>query len=250
MRVLVVDDEAPARRRLVRMLRSADDAEVVGDAASGVAAVAAIRQLTPDVVFLDVQMPGLDGFEVIEAIGVDAMPVVVFVTAFDAHAVRAFEVQALDYLLKPFSPDRLATVLGRVRSRLQAEPASASASCPTELARREMPPTPALHRLLVADGDRDLLIAVARVDRFEAEGNYVRVHCADRAYLVRQTLAAVEARLDAGRFLRVNRSTLVRMDTIAEIQPWFHGDRRLVLEDGSVHMWSRRYRAREKDRFR
>jgi two-component system LytT family response regulator len=236
MRVLVVDDEAPARRRLIRMLRAVEAVAVVGEASSGLEAVAAIRALTPDLVFLDVQMPGLDGFQVIEAVGADAMPTVVFVTAFDAYALRAFEVQALDYLLKPFPPERLAAVVHRVRARLADGRPSA----------RQAPP---LQRLLVSDGDRDVLVPVSRVERFEADGNYVRVHLADRVHLVRQTIAALEARLEPGRFLRANRSTLVRIDAIAEIQPWFHGDRRLVMQDGSVHMWSRRYRARDRETF-
>ncbi len=252
MRVLVVDDEAPARRRLVRMLRAVGDADVVGEAGSGHEAVAAIRALAPDLVFLDVQMPGLDGFQVIEAVGVDDMPTVVFVTAFDAHALRAFEVQALDYLLKPFPPERLAAVIARVRARL-AEPATRVtgreplAAAPREVPSRVLPP---LQRLLVSDGDRDMLLPVTRIDRFEAQGNYVRVHVADRVHLVRQTISAIEARLEPGRFLRANRSTLIRVDAIGEIQPWFHGDRRLVLKDGSVHMWSRRYRARDRESFR
>ncbi len=256
IRVLVVDDEAPARRRLVRMLRAARDAELVGEAASGQDAVTAIRRLTPDVVFLDVQMPGLDGFGVIREIGVDAMPTVVFVTAFDAHALRAFEVQALDYLLKPFSPERLETVLARIRTRLRLEQSREAAWPEAEEAlatpgAETSPPlaAPPLQRLLVADGDREVLVSLARVDRIEAEGNYVRLFAGDRSYLLRQALSALEARLEPGRFLRANRSTLVRMDAIAEIQPWFHGDRRIVLRDGSAHTWSRRYRARERDRF-
>jgi two-component system LytT family response regulator len=252
MRVLVVDDEAPARRRLVRMLRAVGDADVVGEAADGHQAVAAIRALAPDVEFLDVQMPGLDGFQVIDAIGLDAMPTVVFVTAFDAHALRAFEVQALDYLLKPFPLERLAAVIARVRARPPGQTPQITtretmvASSP-EGPSRALPP---LQRLLVSDGDRDMLLPVTRIDRFEADGNYVRVHVADRVHLVRQTIAAIEARLEPGRFLRANRSTLIRVESIGEIQPWFHGDRRLVLKDGSVHMWSRRYRARDRESFR
>lgn len=253
MRVLVVDDEAPARRRLVRMLRAVDDAEIVGEAASGHEAVAAIRTLTPDLVFLDVQMPGLDGFQVIEAIGRHAMPTVVFVTAFDAYALRAFEVQALDYLLKPFPPDRLAAVVARVRSRMAEGEATDLRSVVADadtVSAPSRPPMPPLQRLLVSDGARDVLVPVARVERFEADGNYVRVHVAGRVHLVRQTIAALEARLEPGRFLRANRSTLVRVDAITEIQPWFHGDRRLVLKDGSVLMWSRRYRARDRETFK
>jgi two-component system LytT family response regulator len=247
MRILVVDDEAPARRRLVRMLRAVHDAAVVGEASSGHEAVAAIRTLTPDLVFLDVQMPGLDGFQVIEAVGAAVMPPVVFVTAFDAYALRAFEVQAHDYLLKPFPPERLAAVVDRVRSRIAAGRAHAP---PVEAAATSVRSTvPPLQRLLVSDGRRDVLVPVASIERFEADGNYVRVHVADRVHLVRQTIAALEARLEPGCFLRANRSTLVRIAAIAEIQPWFHGDRRLVLRDGSVHMWSRRYRARDKETF-
>ncbi len=250
MQVLVVDDEAPARRRLVRMLRGIDDVEVVGEAADGHEAVAAIRSLAPDLVLLDVQMPGLDGFGVIAEIGPARMPTVVFVTAFDMHALKAFEVQALDYLLKPFSPERLASAVARARSRVQVDAVPAAFAAPDDVGRRSAPSLPPLERLLVPERGRDVFVSVHHVDRFEADGNYVRVHTAGKAYVVRQTIAALESRLEPGHFLRANRSTLVRMDAIAEVQPWFHGDRRLVLRDGSVHMWSRRYRARDRDAFR
>jgi two-component system, LytTR family, response regulator len=252
MRVIVVDDEAPARRRLIRMLRGATDVRVVAEAVSGPEAVETIGDVPADLVFLDVQMPGLDGFGVIEAVGSERMPRVVFVTAFDEYAVRAFEVRAIDYLLKPFPPERLDAVLTRVRREQGRPPAGRFDGLGSD-AGREAPraalPLPILHRLLVSQGSRDLLVPIAQVDCFEAAGNYVRVHVGPHEYLVRQTLSAIEQRVEPGRFLRTSRSTLVRTDAIAEIQPWFHGDRRVVLRTGRVLTWSRRFRARDRDTF-
>ena len=252
MRVIVVDDEAPARRRLIRMLRGAADVRVVAEAASGPEAVETIGDVPADLVFLDVQMPGLDGFGVIEAVGPGRMPRVVFVTAFDEYAVRAFEVRAIDYLLKPFPPERLDAVLTRVRHERERPPAGRFDGLGADAGRealRAASQLPILRRLLVSQGTRDVLVPIDQVDCFEAAGNYVRVHVGPQEYLVRQTLSAIEQRVEPGRFLRTSRSTLVRTDAIAEIQPWFHGDRRVVLRTGRVLTWSRRFRARDRDTF-
>lgn len=234
MRVLVVDDEAPARRKLRRLLGVAGDVEVIGEAATGAEAIVAIRAQRPDVVFLDVQMPGLDGFGVIDAIDAGGtMPFVVFVTASDDHAVRAFEVEALDYLLKPFAAERLAAVLDRARVAV----ARGAAVVPRDQ------PRPPLRRLMVEDGRRAMLLAVERVDWFEAAANYVRVHVGRETYQVRGTLAKLAERLDSAEFLRINRSEIVRLDVVREMHPWSHGDYHVVLVDGTTLTWSRRYRA-------
>jgi two-component system LytT family response regulator len=247
MRVLIVDDERPARAKLRRLLGAEGDVDIVGEAATGAAAVDAIAATHPDVVFLDVQMPVMDGFGVIEAVGLDRMPFVVFATAYDAHAVRAFEVRALDYLLKPFAPDRFHAVLARVRGAL----ARGGDSVPRErlgLAAVDAGQT-RLARLLVRDAARMLLLPVRRIDVFEADGNHVRLHADGRRYSVRATLGELAARLDPAEFLQISRSAIVRLEAVHELQPWFHGDYRVVMRDGREWMWSRRFRARARHVF-
>jgi two-component system, LytTR family, response regulator len=267
IRALIADDEPPARRKLRELLAREADFEVVAEATDGMEAVAAIRTAAPDVVFLDVQMPKLDGFGVIAEVGVEAMPLVVFVTAFDEHALRAFEVHAVDYLLKPFAPARLQRLVSRLRRQLTppAEPGSGAAGSAAaddaaaggaapggDLAERierllaAMRPVPEpLRQILVERGeDRQALLAIGEIDLVRAEGNYLSFFSARGHFRRRGTLREIEARLDPARFLRLNRSEIVRLDAIREIQPWFHGDARVVLLDGSVLTWSRRFRAR------
>ncbi|MEJ7810692.1 MAG: LytTR family DNA-binding domain-containing protein [Gemmatimonadaceae bacterium] len=252
MRVLIVDDEAPARRKLRRFLAAESDTDVVSEAADGREAVEAIRAERPDLVFLDIQMPGLDGFGVIGEIGVREMPTVVFVTAYDEHALRAFEVHALDYLLKPVAPDRFRTVLERARARVhvgQKEPGELAARV-TQLAQlveqlRESVPGAApryLQRLLVEAGEKAILLSVERIDWVEAARNYVRLHAGRDSYTVRGAIGAFHARLDPSQFLRVNRSQIVRLDAVKELHPWFHGEYLVVLHDGTRLTWSRRFR--------
>ena len=255
LRALIADDEAPARRKLRDMLEAEPDVAVVGEAGDGDEAVALIAETRPDVVFLDVQMPRRDGFGVIAAVGVEAMPLVVFVTAFDEHALHAFEVHALDYLLKPFAPSRFRAMLGRVRRQLAGPPGPSP-----DLARRiadllaAAAPAPGPLRQLLAErgdrgGDRQVLLAVETIDRIEAERNYLRLFTRDGEYRRRGTLQALEARLDPERFQRINRSEIVRLEAVREIQPWFHGDLRLVMRDGTVLSLSRRFRARFVERL-
>lgn len=248
MRVLVVDDEAPARRKLRRMLSTAADVEVIGEAETGAGAVNAIRELAPDVVFLDVQMPEGDGFDVVQAVGTSAMPLTVFVTAFDEYAVRAFEIEALDYVLKPLTEERLLSTLARLRARLASpEPARRNAleRVVDSVASSRTP----LRHLLVEHGNRSVFLPVERMDWLEADRNYVSIHAAGHVFLVRSTLSAFEERLDPARFLRVNRSQVVRLDAVREVHDWSHGDRHIVLTDGTRLVWSRRFRARDDGRF-
>lgn len=268
IRVLVVDDEAPARRKLRLLLGDAPDIEVVGEAETGERAVEAIRALQPDVVFLDIQMPEGDGFDVVEAIGPSEMPITVFVTAYDEHAVRAFEVEAIDYILKPYAPERLAATMQRVRARLgspgdgrprrageetdaaDAGPANAASGAALARAMDSLAATrPPLRHLLVTHGNRSLFLPVERIDWVDADRNYLTVHAGGHTFSVRCTLNAFEARLDAARFLRINRSQMVRIDAVREVHDWSHGDRRVVMQDGSTLVWSRRYRARDDGRF-
>ena len=260
IRALIADDERPARRKLRELLAREPDFEVVAEAADGVEAVAAIREAAPDVVFLDIRMPRLDGFEVISEVGVEAMPLVVFVTAFDEHALRAFEVHALDYLLKPFAPSRLQRLLERVRHQLApaASPGTAGSAAAGgavssgDLAQRierllaaMRPPPDYPRQVLVERGSgRQALLAVDQIDLVRADGNYLRFFSQGVEHRRRGTLRDLEGRLDPARFVRLNRSEIVRLGAIRELQPWFHGDARVVLQDGSVLTWSRRYRAR------
>jgi two-component system LytT family response regulator len=219
--------------------------EVVGEAADGAAAVEAIRSQKPDLVLLDIRMPGLDGFGVIREVGTDRMPQVVFVTAYDEYALKAFEVQALDYLLKPVSPSRFKIVLDRVRERLTRDHAEIVASRLDALLDRVAAKPPAyLQRIMVQEEDRAFLLRVEQIDWFEASRNYVRLHAGPTAYLVRQPIGVLAERLDPAKFLRISRSNIVRLDAVKEFQTWFHGDYRVVLKNGTELTWSRRYRAR------
>lgn len=254
IRALVVDDEAPARRKLRELLAAEPDVELVGEAADGVEAVAAIRAASPDVVFLDIQMPRLDGFGVIAEVGVAAMPLTVFVTAYDEHALRAFEVQALDYLLKPFAPSRFQTLLTRVRQQLAKQDGgglTGDLAGRIESLLRTVRAEPIYLRQLLAEreADRQIVLAIDEIDRIEADGNTLRFHTQEGAFHRRGTLRDLENRLDPTRFLRLNRSEIVRLEAIREIQPWFHGDARVILKDGKVLTWSRRYRARTEGLF-
>ncbi|GJG86199.1 DNA-binding response regulator [Gemmatimonadetes bacterium T265] len=244
LRVLVADDEAPARRKLRRLLDEVPGVEVAGEAASGEEAVTQIAALAPDLVLLDVQMPVLDGFGVVAAVGVDEMPPVVFVTAYDEHALRAFEVRALDYLLKPVAGARLRDAVERAR---RAHALGTAVGRGRRDALAAVAADRPLRRLLVHDargpahGAR--LLAVDAIELARAERNYVALHTAQGAFRVRGTIGTLAARLDPATFLRVNRSDVVRLDAVRELQPWSHGDYRVVLRDGTALLWSRRYRA-------
>jgi two-component system LytT family response regulator len=232
MRVLIADDEAPARAKLRRLLDREADVELVGECTSGREAAAVIRRASPDVVFLDIEMPGLDGFGVLADIESVEAPHVVFVTAYDDHALRAFDVGAVDYLLKPYTPARFALVLDRARARLAA-PVTASTDAPPRL----------LRRLLVEHNGRARFLEVHQIDRVDADRNYVELAVGSERFRLRTTIAALSGRLDPAHFIRLNRSTIVRIDLIAEMHEWSHGDYRAVLRDGSTIIWSRRYRA-------
>ena len=242
--VLVADDEPPARRLVQSLLERHADVRVVGEAGSGREAVAAVRRLRPDVVFLDVQMPEGDGFDVVREVGPERMPAVVFATAYDEYAVRAFEAHAVDYLLKPFERDRFDEALGRARLRVHRGPD------PRLLALARHVESPYLDRVAVRVGARIRLVDVADVDYFEAESNYVRVHAGPKTYLVRGTLAALEGELDPARFLRVHRSLVVGLDRVAEVEPLGAGEYTLFLRDGTRLTSGRTYRARVQEALR
>lgn len=218
LRVLVADDEPLARARLLRLLAQFPDVQVVAECGSGQDAVEQMHARTPDAVFLDIQMPDLDGFDVLESLPRERRPAVVFVTAYSEHAVRAFEARALDYLLKPVSGERLRQALERLRF----------ASTPPASAAAEYPP-----RLAVTVGARIHLVDVASIERVDAHANYVELHLDGRSLLLRETLSNLEARLDPRRFLRVHRSHLVQLDAIVEAHPQESGRFALRLRSGA-----------------
>lgn len=243
IRALIVDDEPPARERIRALLQDEGDIVVVGESDSGVNAVAAIRNLAPDLVFLDVQMPGLDGFGVLDAL--EGMPpALVFVTAYDAYAVRAFEVHALDYLLKPFDRERFRATLDRVRAALADRPEEPGASPVAASLAEAGPASGPLRRMLAKRDGRLRVLKVAEIDWIESSANYAAIHVGKETYQIRETMQSLESRLDPDRFLRIHRSTIVNLDRIQEIEPYFHGDYIVRLADGQRLTLSRTYRDR------
>jgi len=243
LRVLIVDDERLARDKLRRFLAEAAAVRVVGEAATGAEAVERIQEQRPDVVFLDVQMPGMDGFDVIEELPAEALPAVVFVTAHDEYAIRAFDVEAIDYLLKPFDRLRFRQALDRVRRQLGAEPAQL-----VEKLRRLLGSPggggTALRRIAVRSGGRIQSLKVEEIQWFEAADNYLRIHTGKSVHLVRETLSALERRLDPEVFIRIHRSAIVRIEMIREVESLFHGDYEVVLGTGKSLPVGRKYRDR------
>ena len=242
IRTLVVDDEPIARERVLSLLQQEDDVEVVGECGDGAQAVAAIQHQVPDLVFLDVQMPGVDGFGVIEAIGAEKMPTVVFVTAYDEYALRAFEVHALDYLLKPFGRDRFRQTLSHARAHLERRRAGDLGRRLLALVNDIKPEAPKLDRLIVKSGGRVFFLRTGDLDWIEAAGNYVRLHLGEESHLFRETMNRMEARLDPKRFVRIHRSRIVNTERIKEMQPWFNGEYVVVLRNGARLPLSRGYR--------
>jgi two-component system LytT family response regulator len=224
IRVLIVDDEPLARRGVRAHLATATDFEIVGESGSGREAVSDIKRLRPDAVFLDVQMPGMTGFDVVDAIGVGGMPVTVFVTAYDQYALKAFEAHAVDYLLKPLDPKRFQGMLDRLR----------------ELVRHGSAP----QRVVLRDGARVIMLPPDDIDWIQADGDYVRVYSRGKSFLVRHAIGALEERLDPAIFARIHRSTIVNKSRVREIRA--EGDRsfRVALGDGTLLRMSRGYRSR------
>ena len=247
IRTVIVDDEPLARERLNDLLVPEPDIDVIGEAGTGAGAIDAIEQLRPDLVFLDVQMPGGDGFQVLEALDPRRTPTVVFVTAYDQYALRAFDVHALDYLLKPFDGERFRTTLERMREQLRGDLhvnerlLALVEELRVDQSRRD--------RLVVRDGGRVFFLRAADIDWVEAAGNYVSLHIGTRTHLLRETMAHMEKRLDSGTFARIHRSTIVNLDRIRELQPDFNGDHVVLLADGTKLALGRSYRDRLQTRL-
>jgi two-component system LytT family response regulator len=240
IRTMLVDDEPLVRVGLRRLLAAVPDVEIVAEAGDGGEALERLRALRPDLVFLDVRMPDLDGFEVLEALDTDALPAVVFVTAHGDYAVRAFEVHAVDYVLKPFGDDRVLEAVQRARLRL-AGPASARQGL-TDLLRELSAGRGYLDRVLVKDRDRVLLVPVEEVDWFEAADNYVAVHARGRAWLIRHTIKGLAARLDPKGFARIHRGIIVNLARVTQLTPTGNGEYRVALTTGASVTLSRSYK--------
>jgi two-component system, LytTR family, response regulator len=244
IRAIIVDDEPLAREGVRLHLDGSTDIEVVGEAGSGEEAVALIETMRPDLMFLDVQMPGVDGFGVLEAIGPALMPVTIFTTAYDEFAVRAFDAHAVDYILKPYDADRFQKALerarGTVRSRRRSRIDDNLGALLDELRSRSQ----FIERLVVRSGGRIVMLRISEIDWIEAASNYVKLHAGGRDYLLRETMTALESKLHPNDFVRIHRSTIVRVDRIRELEPLFQGDYIVILEDGTRLTSSRGYRER------
>jgi two-component system LytT family response regulator len=249
IRTLVVDDEPLARERLTSLLSAEQDIEVVGQCRDGEEAVTAIVDHSPDLVFLDVQMPAMNGFEVIDAVGPERMPLVIFVTAYDQHALRAFQVRALDYVLKPFDRERFQEALQRARAHIQRDETGDLGRRLLALVkdlRRDQPKT---DRLVVKSGGRLFFLRADEIDWIEAAGNYVRLHVGTTSHLLRETMNAIEGRLDPEKFFRIHRSRIVNMERIQEMQPWLNGEYAVLLRTGTRLTLSRGYREKLQERL-
>jgi two-component system LytT family response regulator len=239
IRALVVDDEPLARRTIRRFVGKNIGVEIVGECGDGESAVRAIQDSKPDLVFLDIQMPEMDGFQVLNEIGADKMPVTIFVTAYDRFALRAFDANAIDYLLKPVGKERFERALARAKQRI-----AGTADC-DEVQRivfaleKLVAPRKYLSRLPIPKNGRMMFVATNDIDWIEAEGNYVRLHVGSREYQFRETLAELGEKLNPAEFLRIHRSAIVNIERIKEIQPWFHGHHRVLLENGTELRMSR-----------
>jgi two-component system LytT family response regulator len=257
IRVLIVDDEPPARKRIAKLLREQDGFEAVGECTNGKEALATIEADAPDLVLLDVQMPEMSGLDLLEALDPDRMPAVIFVTAYDQHALRAFELHAVDYLLKPFDDERFALALERAKARIERghlaglsrrllallrtvegdtdEPVEVVEKAP---ATSETP----IDRLAIRSGDRIAIVKVEDIDWIEGAGVYARLHVGPKTHLLRETLTNLAEQLDPERFVRIHRSTIVNRERVSELRSYFHGEYIVLLEDGTQLKLSRTYR--------
>src|SRR5262249_18846052 len=242
MRVLIVDDEPWARKRIATLLKSESDVEIVSECAGGEEAIQAITSSAPDVVFLDIQMPEVDGFEVLEAIGPEHMPSVIFATAYDRYEIQAFDAQAVDYLLKPFDEERFKRALNRARREWDGKVSSQKVL--SKLLDSVRPQRHYLHRLVANSGGRVLFLRLADIDWMEAAGNYVTLHAGKESHMVRTTMNALEPRLDPAQFVRIHRSSIVNSDRVREMQPLFRGEHVLILKNGTQLNVGRAFRAR------
>jgi two-component system LytT family response regulator len=247
IRVVIVDDEELARRGVRTRLERSADVEVVAECGSGREAIEAVRRTSPDLVFLDIQMSGMTGFDVIDAVGCDSFPRVIFVTAHDRHAIRAFEVNALDYLLKPIDDERFDVAVARARELMMRDRESDLGRRLASVLVEVRPKSDGIggaypERFVVRSGGRVLFVKAGEIDWVEAAGDYVGLHVGRKAWLLRETMAAMERRLDPSRFARIHRSTIVNVERISELKPCENGEYLVLLRDGTELRLSRTHR--------
>jgi len=245
IKVIIIDDEALARQRLINLIKHYPDVQIVAECKNGFEAIEAIAEKQPDLVFLDVQMPEMNGFEVLAALDISDLPVVIFVTAFDDYAVKAFEINALDYLLKPFDRERFQAALIRARAEIERERGGDASRRLINLLRQNIPQSPPeyLERISVKKGESFLFLRTDEIDWIEAEANYIRLHAGKESYIMRCTIGSMERSLDPKKFIRIHRSTIIKIDSIKEIYPWIQvGEYALSLKSGKQLTISRSYR--------
>jgi two-component system LytT family response regulator len=243
IRVLVVDDEPLAREKIRGMAAADPEIRVVGECTNGAEAIEAIQTIRPDLILLDVQMPEVGGFAVLEALKDEGLPPVIFITAYDHYAVRAFEVHALDYLLKPFDRERFKAAIERAKRQIRRDQNGDGLDARIlALLEQIKEPMRYCERLVVKTGGRVFFLNTDEIDWIEAEGNYVNIHTGKKSYLLRETISSLEAQLDPKEFVRIHRSSIVRLDRVKELQPWSHGEYHVILLDGTQLTLSRSYR--------
>jgi two-component system, LytTR family, response regulator len=250
IKTIIVDDEPLARKRVTRLLAAEPDIQIIAECGDGLAAISAIETHRPDLIFLDVEMPEISGFDVLRALDARQLRAVVFVTAFDRYTIQAFDAHAVDYLLKPFSEARFRQALSRARARLgHPEGEDHFAEQVVRLLDRLKPKTAFLERLIVGQNDRLILISVDDVDWVETYGNYLKLHAGAKTYLLRETMNNLAARVDPEKFPRIHRATLVNLDRVSELQPISGGQYAVVLDDGTTLILSRNYRKSFLEKF-
>jgi two-component system, LytTR family, response regulator len=243
IRVLVVDDEPLAREKIRGMAADDPDLRVVGECTNGAEAIEAVQTLKPDLLLLDVQMPEVGGFAVLEALKDEGLPPVIFITAYDHYAVRAFEFHALDYLLKPFDRERFRAAIDRAKRQIRREKNGGALDERIIALLEQMREQPRYtERLVVKTGGRVFFLNADEIDWVEAEGNYVSIHAGKKSYLLRETISGLESQLDPRHFVRIHRSAVVNINRIKELQPWSHGEYHVILHDGTQLTLSRSYR--------
>ncbi|HLM61839.1 MAG TPA: LytTR family DNA-binding domain-containing protein [Pyrinomonadaceae bacterium] len=244
IKTLIVDDEPLARERIRRMLQDEKDITIVGECIGGLEAVETIERIAPDLVFLDIQMPQMNGFEILQSIELPTMPVIIFVTAFDQYALKAFEFHALDYLLKPFSKDRLRSALSRAREQIEMAQPNTVDDRLSALLSDFKSENKYLERLLLKSSGRIYFVKTDEIDWIESAGNYAKLHVGQETHLLRETMSGLEESLNPENFLRIHRSCIVNIDRVKELHPLFSGDYVVIMRDNRELTLSRNYRDR------
>jgi len=239
---VIVDDEPLARKFLREMLVNDPEVEIVAECGSGYEALRVVKKLKPDLLFLDIQMPELDGFAVLQALEWDHVPLVIFVTAYDQYAMRAFEVHALDYLLKPFDDHKFDRAMNRAKAQIRGRETRSAAEGMVGLLKELNDRSSYIERIPIKSSDRIILLKTEKIDWIESDDNYVKIHCGKSSHQIRETISNLERQLNPAKFLRIHRSTIVNIELIESFQPMYHGEYRVILNNGAQLTLSRRYR--------